>query len=230
MDKSSGVDLPAAIIVETVQAEGGVNIASTEWLQKLEALCRRFDILLIIDDIQVGCGRTGSFFSFERSGIRPDVVLLSKSISGIGLPMSLLLMKPELDQWKPGEHTGTFRGNNLAFLTATEALRNWEGENLPEQIQRNSELLASKLACVQRQFPSDCLEVRGIGLIFGLQMSGDSVAKRVSRAAFENGVIVERCGPHDDVLKFLPPLVIAPEILDEGIEIVRHSIARVACG
>ena len=121
-DGSSGVDHPAAVIVETVQGEGGVNVATAAWLRRLEAVCRRHDVLLIVDDIQAGCGRTGTFFSFEDAGIRPDLVTLSKSLSGYGMPMSVVLMRPELDQWKPGEHNGTFRGNNLAFVTATPAL------------------------------------------------------------------------------------------------------------
>jgi diaminobutyrate-2-oxoglutarate transaminase len=225
-DKSSGIDLPAAIIVETAQAEGGVNVAGTEWLQKLDSLCRRFDALLIVDDIQVGCGRTGTFFSFERAGIRPDMVILSKSISGMGLPMSLLLIKSEYDQWKPGEHTGTFRGNNLAFITATEALRDWEDTCLMEDVSRKSELLGLKLNCLRREFPAACAQVRGIGLIFGLELVGSALAKNVSQTAFECGLIIERCGPDDDVLKFLPPLVIEPDVLEEGLEIVRHSIAR----
>ncbi|ODS30329.1 MAG: 4-aminobutyrate aminotransferase, partial [Candidatus Scalindua rubra] len=132
-DGSSGLDLPAAAIVETVQGEGGVNIASSEWLQRLESLCCEFDILLIIDDIQVGNGRTGPFFSFERANITPDMVTVSKSIGG-GLPLALLLMRPELDQWQPGEHTGTFRGNNLAFVASTEALKYWENGDFSESI------------------------------------------------------------------------------------------------
>src|SRR5699024_8887342 len=99
-DNSSGLDTPAAVIVETVQGEGGVNVASARWLKKIEALCRRYDMLLIVDDIQVGCGRTGNFFSFEEIGIKPDIITLSKSLSGYGLPMSLVLISPELDIWK----------------------------------------------------------------------------------------------------------------------------------
>ena len=104
-DQSSGVDLPAAIILETVQAEGGIKVASDEWLREIEQICKDFDILLIIDDIQVGNGRTGTFFSFESSGINPDIITLSKSIGG-GLPLAMVLMKSELDQWKPGEQIG----------------------------------------------------------------------------------------------------------------------------
>ncbi len=122
-DAGSGLDAPAAVIVETVQGEGGINPARVEWLQGLEALCRRHGILLIVDDVQMGVGRTGPFFSFEIAGIRPDIVCLSKSISGYGLPMALTLMKPEHDVWGPGEHNGTFRGHNPAFVTAPAALR-----------------------------------------------------------------------------------------------------------
>jgi len=224
-DGSSGTDLPAAAIVETVQAEGGVNVASTEWLRTLEKLCRELDILLIVDDIQVGCGRTGTFFSFERAGIYPDLVVLSKSISGIGLPMSLLLIRPELDQWKPGEHTGTFRGNNLAFVTATEALRYWEDDFFASEVGRKGQFFRSKLEDIRHHFPEIRGEVRGVGLILGLQLGDNETARDVSRGAFERGLIVELCGRGNDVLKFLPPLTAQEDVLEEGIEIVRESIA-----
>ena len=120
-DQSSGVPIPAAIILETVQGEGGINVASNQWLRRVAELCRRHDILLIVDDIQVGNGRTGKFFSFEHAGLTPDIVCLSKSIGG-GLPLSIVLIRPECDAWQPGEHTGTFRGNNLAFIAATAVL------------------------------------------------------------------------------------------------------------
>ena len=125
-DRGSGIDLPAAVVVETIQAEGGVRVAREAWLRELEHLCRAYEMLLIVDDVQVGNGRTGSYFSFEPAGIVPDMVAVSKSISGFGMPLAMLLLRPELDQWKPGEHTGTFRGFNLAFVAAAEALRNWE--------------------------------------------------------------------------------------------------------
>mgnify|MGYP002041145326 FL=1 len=141
-DPSSGMDKPAAVIVETVQGEGGVNVATLRWLKELDKLCKRHDMLLIVDDIQVGCGRTGTFFSFEAAGIRPDIITLSKSLSGFGLPMSLVLMKPELDIWKPGAHSGTFRGNNLAFVTATQALETyWANTAFTADIQRKERLV-----------------------------------------------------------------------------------------
>ena len=115
----------AGVIVETVQGEGGLHTADFGWLRRLAECCQRHDVLLIVDDIQAGCGRTGTFFSFEPAGIEPDIICLSKSISGSGLPMSLTLIRPDLDIWSPGEHNGTFRGNNEAFVTATEALNWW---------------------------------------------------------------------------------------------------------
>ncbi len=149
----AGVDLPAAFIVESVQAEGGVNIASPQWLKRLAELASRHDILLILDEIQAGCGRTGTFFSFERAGIQPDLICLAKSISGYGLPMSLVLIKPELDVWQPGEHNGTFRGNNLAFVAATHALQYWENHSFIETLTEQSELVAETLAHWQARWP-----------------------------------------------------------------------------
>jgi len=124
-DNGSGVDLPAAVIIETLQGEGGLNVAGSGWLRRLQKLCRTYKILLIIDDIQAGCGRTGTFFSFEQAALDPDIICLSKSISGSGLPMALTLVKPEIDCFSPGQHNGTFRGNNLAFVTARHALDYW---------------------------------------------------------------------------------------------------------
>ncbi|MFE1265684.1 aminotransferase class III-fold pyridoxal phosphate-dependent enzyme [Streptomyces albogriseolus] len=112
----------AAVVVETVQGEGGVNPARPAWLRTLASWTQDHGTLLIVDDIQMGCGRTGPFFSFERAGIVPDLVCLSKSISGYGMPMALTLLRPEYDVWKPGEHDGTFRGYNPAFVTAARTL------------------------------------------------------------------------------------------------------------
>ncbi|MFD1217384.1 diaminobutyrate--2-oxoglutarate transaminase [Microbulbifer celer] len=222
-DGSSGVDLPAAVILETVQGEGGINVASIEWLQKLEALCREFDILLIIDDIQVGNGRTGSFFSFERAGIYPDMVTLSKSIGG-GLPMALLLMRPELDQWQPGEHTGTFRGNNLAFVAATEALSYWDNDDLAQAVKRKGELLQSELQKIADKYPQLDPRLRGLGMVWGLELPQTGVAGEASKEAFERGLLIETAGDRDQVLKFLPSLLIEEELLHEGLAIVDASL------
>lgn len=225
-DPSSGVDLPAAILVETVQAEGGVNIASAEWLRRLAAVCREFEILLVVDDIQVGNGRTGDFFSFEAAGISPDMVAISKAIGG-GLPMSILLIKPELDQWQPGEHTGTFRGNNLAFVASVAALNTyWRDDQFSQAVKQKAAVLDEALEQTAREFSMLNACPRGRGLIYGLEIPEPGFAKRVSQAAFEKGLIIELAGATDQVVKFLPPLVIDEETLLDGVNIVNETIAE----
>jgi diaminobutyrate-2-oxoglutarate transaminase len=227
-DTSSGVDLPAAIVLETVQAEGGVNIAREEWLKGVAELCQQHGILLIIDDIQVGCGRTGSFFSFERAGIKPDLIALSKSISGCGLPMSLLLIKPEHDQWKPGEHTGTFRGNNLAFVAATEALNYWATPVFAAQIAARGAHLSQRLHALAAEFPELEAKPRGVGMIHGLEFKQSKRCQAVAEESFKQGLIIEICGSGKNVLKFLPPLTIDEATLDAGIDIVRAAVKATA--
>lgn len=219
-DKSSGVDIPAAVIVETIQGEGGINVSSAKWLQELESLCREFDILLIIDDIQVGNGRSGEFFSFEFAGINPDMVTLSKSIGG-GLPMALLLFKPHLDQWKPGEHTGTFRGNNLAFVASKVSLEHyWENDNISKAVKYKEKVLKEGLEKIAAKHKEDYdIEVRGRGLAYGFEIKNDkSMASDLSSLAFEEQLIVETCGSEGHVVKFLPPLLIEEDLLIEGIK------------
>ena len=225
-DQSSGVDLPAAIILECIQAEGGINVASDEWLRDIEQICKDFDILLIVDDIQVGNGRTGSFFSFESSGINPDIITLSKSIGG-GLPLSMVLMKTELDQWKPGEHTGTFRGNNLAFIASAELLSYWENDNLSKAVESKEKILKDGLMEIKEKYPSIQAEVRGKGLIYGLKIPLRGFCSDVSEEAFSRGLLIELAGAEDDVLKFLSPLTIEPDLLTDGLQIIEDSIKAV---
>jgi diaminobutyrate-2-oxoglutarate transaminase len=224
-DVNSGVEKPAAIIVETVQAEGGVIVAPTEWLQRLRQLCDQHDILLICDDIQVGCGRTGPFFSFERANIIPDMIILSKSISGYGFPMSILLIKPEFDCWEPAEHTGTFRGNQLAFVGGTAALEYRETTNLEQEVKVRATFLENFL--MQEIAPmSGKIKIRGIGMIWGIDLSslgGTSLAKQITSRCFELGLIVERVGRNDTVIKILPPLTIELHTLQKGCSIIKTA-------
>jgi len=228
-DSSSGLDLPAAVIVETVQGEGGVNVASTKWLQQLETLCQEHEILLIIDDIQVGCGRTGSFFSFEKAGIVPDIVTLSKSLSAYGLPMSLVLMKSELDQWEPGEHNGTFRGNNLAFVSATEAIEQyWSDYNFTREVIRKGKLIQDRLEEIADNLSDVELEVRGLGMIWGLACKEcPALPEKISAAAFKRGLIIETSGTDSHVLKILPPLTIEDDQLLQGLDIVADCLEAI---
>lgn len=223
-DAHSGLDLPAAVIVETLQAEGGVNLASWDWLRRLETLAHRFGVLLIVDDIQVGCGRTGPFFSFEPAGIRPDLVCLSKSISGLGSPMALVLLRPDLDVWKPGEHNGTFRGFNLSFIAGAEALSYWQDDAFERQTERKGELVRQRLAALAARYLPGQAEVRGRGLIQGLALQPEGLAAAVAQAAFEHGLVIETVGARDEVLKVLPPLTIDKAALRAGLDILEECL------
>jgi diaminobutyrate-2-oxoglutarate transaminase len=226
-DNSSGLDSPAAVILETVQGEGGINIASKEWLQGIEALCREFDMLLIVDEIQVGNGRTGDFFSFEFAGITPDIITLSKSIGG-GLPMAIVLLKPELDQWKPGEHTGTFRGNNLAFVASKELLSYWDNEDLVNAITYKEKILGLKLEEIASKYKNHDIRVRGRGLVYGFEIADDkNMAGEISTKAFELGLVVETCGSNGQVVKFLPPLTIDEDTFQEGLALFEQAVDEV---
>lgn len=224
---ASRQDLPAAIILETVQVEGGIRVASREWLRSVAALARRYGILLIVDDIQAGCGRTGTFFSFEPAEIEPDLVCLSKSISGLGLPMSMVLIRPELDLWKPGEHTSTFRGSNPAFVTAAAALTYWEDSSFGRDVLRKGEITRLRLQEIAQRHPDVVEGVRGRGLIFGLQLAPAELARQVVDTAFRRGLVIETVGPQQEVIKLLPPLTIEDANLERGLQIIADSLEEV---
>lgn len=226
VDNGSGLEVPAAVIVETVQAEGGVNVASVEWLRRLREITAKHGIVMIVDDIQVGCGRTGRFFSFEEAGIVPDIVTLSKSLSGYGLPLALVLIKPELDQWAPGEHNGTFRGHCPAFVTATAALDYWTDDKLTRSVEAKSALVRERLEKMVKRIGVEAT-VRGRGLIYGVDFADASIAGKVSAACFERGLILETAGIDDQVLKLLPSLTIDEADLKKGLDIIEASLEAV---
>ncbi|MDG3008550.1 diaminobutyrate--2-oxoglutarate transaminase [Rhodococcus sp. D2-41] len=225
-DSGSGLNRPAAVIVETVQGEGGVNVARPEWLRALADLCAERDILLIVDDVQMGCGRTGPFFSFEVAGITPDIVTLSKSIGGYGLPMALTLFKRELDVWGPGEHNGTFRGNNPAFVTARVALEQYWSDNAMHQATlAKGERIRESFSNMADSFAG--VSTRGRGLVQGLVFDQPDRAAKVCAMAFESGLLAETSGPSDEVVKLLPPLTITDAELAHGLSILAEATAKV---
>ncbi|WP_413810237.1 diaminobutyrate--2-oxoglutarate transaminase [Streptomyces sp. OE57] len=226
-DQGSGLNKPAAVIVETVQGEGGINVARPEWLRALAELCERQDMLLIVDDIQMGCGRTGAFFSFEEAGITPDIVTVSKSISGYGMPMSLTLFKPELDIWEPGEHNGTFRGNNPAFVTAAATLDTYwaDGQMEKQTLARGEQVERALRAICEEQSGA---HFRGRGLVWGIEFEDKPRASAVCKRAFELGLLVETSGPESEVVKLLPALTISPEDLDEGLRTLARAVRETA--
>ena len=224
--ESSGLDEPAAVIVETTQGEGGINPASERWMSGLDDICKRHGILLIIDDIQVGCGRTGPFFSWEGMDVDPDIVTLSKSLAGSGLPMALVLLKPEHDVWEPGEHNGTFRGNNAAFVTATAALEHfWTDDRLTRSVESSSARLRDGLESLQSDHPGLFSDVRGRGLILGIEASVPEIANAVAKDAFDRRMIVETAGAHGEVVKFLPSLLVTDEAIDRALGILSDVAA-----
>ncbi|MGH8272720.1 MAG: diaminobutyrate--2-oxoglutarate transaminase [Gammaproteobacteria bacterium] len=228
-DQGSGVDKPAAIVFETVQAEGGIHVAGREWLKRLAEIAHARDILLIVDDIQVGCGRTGPFFSFEEAGIKPDMVTLSKSLSGYGLPLAVVLIRPELDQWEPGEHNGTFRGHNPAFVTGAAALEFWRDDTLVKSTAEKTKMVVERLEKIAAKH-EQIEEIRGRGLIQGIVFKQAGTGNKVSSAAFERGLVVETAGAGDEVLKLLPPLTTSAEEFTEGLDIIEESVAAALAG
>jgi diaminobutyrate-2-oxoglutarate transaminase len=230
-DSSSGVGIPAAVIVEPIQMEGGIYPASRPWLRRLREITSEYGILLIADEIQAGCGRSGTFFCFEQAGITPDLVTLSKSISGYGLPMSIVLMRPELDAWLPGEHTGTFRGTQLSFVAASAALGFWEDPAFLAHLDEGTRRLRDFGASVRAMDPR--LETRGSGMVLGIDLrdaGGHPRAVDVQGLCFAEGLIVELCGRDDEVVKVMPPLTVDYPILEAGLSILKAALLDTAAG
>ena len=227
-DSSSGVDHPAAIILETVQGEGGITAASYAWLQNIEKICKKHDILLIVDDIQAGCGRTGTFFSFDEVGIQPDIITMSKSLSGYGLPFAMVLFKPEHDIWKPGEHNGTFRGNHLAFVTAEAAIKHyWSDDLFSKEVKRKGKYMYDRINKIIDQYGEGNFSSRGRGMFQGINCVSGDLASKITKLAFKNGLMIETSGADDHVIKFLCPLTISDQNLKKGMDILEDAIETV---
>ncbi len=226
-DPSSGVDAPAGIIVETVQGEGGLNAASFEWLRKVAAIARKHGALFIVDDIQAGVGRTGPFFSFELARLKPDIVTMAKSLSGYGLPMALVLIGRDFDQWAPGEHNGTFRGNCHAFVTATAALEGyWRTGEFEKSIERKAATLETRLDQIAKTYGWNRAMPKGRGMMRGLDLISGDITADVVKAAFQDGLIIETSGPNDEVVKCLAPLNIGDEEFERGLDILEGAIEK----
>lgn len=222
-DPSGGVDAPAAILLEVVQGEGGLNAASPGWLQRIAAIAAENGALLIVDDCQAGCGRTGTFFSFEAAGIMPDLVVLAKSLSGLGLPLAALLIRPHLDQWLPGEHNGTFRGNGHAFVTGEVALRKfWADHGLARDIGRRAAIVGAHLSELAGLAPG--LRVKGRGMMQGLDVLDESLSEAVRHACAGRGLLIEAGGPRDEVIKVMAPLTTDDDLLERGLGILRAAL------
>ena len=224
-DSSSGLEKPAAVIVEPIQAEGGVNVASRQWLEAVQQLAHENGALMIFDDIQAGCGRTGSYFSFDGMGLSPDIICLAKGLGGYGTPLAMNLIKPEHDRhWQPGEHTGTFRGQGLSFVAGAEAMGYFEDDTFMAEVKRKGEIMRE---CLEGLVPEDNgsqIEVRGKGMLQGLDMGDGKVAGDIAGTCFDRGLLIGPCGTGGRVLKVIPPLTIPDEDLTEGLDIFSDAV------
>jgi diaminobutyrate-2-oxoglutarate transaminase len=224
----AGIAPPAAFILECVQGEGGLNVATAPWAQRVCQIARSLGALVIVDEVQTGCGRAGDFFAFEALGIEPDMVCLSKSLSGIGIPLAVLLLRAELDVWEPGEHSGTFRGMNLAFVSGSAALDLWRSPDFPALVEQRRATLHERLAAIAADVGPDVCAVRGRGMMLGLGFRDPRVAHTVRQDAFASGLLLENCGPQDEVCKATPPLNIAADSLERGLGILERAVKAAA--
>jgi len=221
-DKSGGIDAPAAIILETVQGEGGLNAARSHWVRRVAELAKKHGALLIIDDIQAGVGRSGTFFSFEEMGVTPDIITMAKSVSGYGLPMALVLVRPEYDVFGPAEHNGTFRGNTHAFVTARVAIEKfWADGAFQKEIAHKAEILNESLKAVAELVPG--ARLKGRGMMQGVDVGSGELAEEICGRAFEKGLIIETSGPDDEVVKVLAPLTTPEDTFRKGLNILLDS-------
>ena len=232
-DPLGGIALPAAVILEMVQGEGGAVPAPTVFVQGVRRVTRELGVPLIVDEVQCGFGRTGTWWAFEQHGIEPDVIVASKAIGGIGLPSAIIMYDESLDVWAPGAHTGTFRGNQLAFVAGSAAAGIIERDGILENVREQG---AYFLAALQELARSHDLVygAHGLGLMLGLEVQapagGDvgKIARGIQRAALDRGLIVELGGRNDAVVRMLPPLNVTRATVDQALEILSASISHVA--
>jgi len=226
MHQSSRKKLPAAIVFETIQAEGGVNLADNDWLNGVNPILEKFGVLCIVDDIQMGCGRTGPFLSFFKSSLVPDVICMSKSLSGIGLPLAAVIFNEKFDCLSSGQHSGTFRGPNLAFIAGSRAIEIWHRDNLLGQVEKKALIMKTFLENSLVKFPYFIKAIRGSGLIWGVEMQSSEISKMCARNAFSLGLMVERCGKDKETFKLCPPINISENILIEGLQKLETAIEK----
>lgn len=233
-DPHSGVGKPAAIIVEPIQGEGGSVVPPEEFIAELRAICDRHEVLMIADEIQAGLCRTGKMFSFQHSGIVPDIITMSKALGGVGLPIAGIAYREELDTWPPGKHIGTFRGNVSAYAAGAAALRFMVENNLAEHATNLGELMLSLLKEVEQDSPI-VGQARGRGLMLGVELVKDKatrepapeLARQVRTACHQRGLLIEVGGHYDNVARFLPPLVLTEELAKKGVEVFADAVREV---
>ncbi|MDB6177050.1 diaminobutyrate--2-oxoglutarate transaminase [Paracoccus sp. Z330] len=221
-DASGGVDAPAAIMMETIQGEGGLNAASADFIKKIAKIAKKHGALFIVDDIQAGCGRAGTFFSFEGMGVMPDIVTMAKSVSGFGLPLALLLVRPQHDVFGPAEHNGTFRGNTHAFVTARVAIEKfWANAAFEDELAEKADLIETRLKELSMLIPGSFL--KGRGLMRGVDVGSGELAGDICARAYARGLVIETSGSEGQVVKVLAPLTTSVELFGKGFDILLEA-------
>lgn len=216
-------DATCAIMLEPIQGEGGVQPCTAEYLQAVRELCDEHGLLLILDEVQTGLGRTGTMFAFEHYGIRPDIVTLAKALGG-GLPIGATLATEDAAQgFEPGAHASTFGGNPLVTTVAYEVLRVLQEEELPARARAMGERLVSGLVELGREYPELLGGVRGKGLLVGVELKVPGLP--LVEAAMERGLLINVVG--SNVLRLIPPLVVSEEEIDRALAILGRSLAAI---
>jgi diaminobutyrate-2-oxoglutarate transaminase len=231
-DANSGLGNVAAIVLELVQGEGGVYIADKDFVQRIYQLSRKFGILLIIDEVQTGCGRTGTWYAFEQYGIEPDIFVTSKGTSGIGLPCALMFYKKNLTPWPAGSHIGTFRGNQLAFVAGARAIDVFKRDAVLNNVHERSRQISERLVELQRDFAL-LGEVRCLGLMVGVEIldpvtgqTCEVTAAKIQKRALSHGLIIELGGRNDTVLRMLPPLNVSAQTVTEALGVLERALSE----
>ena len=241
-DPESGITKPAAVIVEPIQGEGGVIPAPAEFLQTIRRVTQELDIPMIVDEIQCGVGRSGTFFAFEQAGIVPDVILCSKGIGG-SQPLSVVIYNKKLDTWTAGAHAGTFRGNQLAMKAGTIVVKRISNPEFLKEIQEKGKILKERLLKLKDKV-SIIGDVRGTGLMIGcefvdpkgkpdqigsLPASGE-IALLVQQKCFENKLVMEKGGRFGSVMRCLCALNITKEEIETFLSIYEKVVMEIDAG
>jgi 4-aminobutyrate aminotransferase len=220
----------AAILVETIAGEGGYLVPSARWLQEVRATCDEHGIMLILDEIQTGVGRTGAMWGFEHFDVVPDIMTVAKGIAS-GLPVSAVVAnKSTMDKWPPGSHGGTYGANAVGTAAAAETLRVMRDEHLPENAAEIGDVLQQGLREIQANHPV-IGEVRGLGLMLAVEFvdqTGEpnpTAVSKVIASCLEENVLLINCGTYDQAIRVIPPLVVDRQQAKEFLAIFERAVA-----
>ena len=221
--KEAATAQTCAVMLEPIQGEGGVNIPSPDYLEKVQYWCRQNGILLILDEIQTGIGRTGTLFAYQQHNVEPDIMTLAKGLAS-GVPIGAFLAKEQASVFSPGDHGSTFGGNPLACAAAYATVKYIIDQNIPGKVRQLGQYFMVRLEGLQRQFEF-ISEVRGRGLLIALEFHSE-IAQEIAMACLEKGLLVNRVKPN--ALRFMPPLTITEREVDQAIGILEDALAEKA--